>query len=181
VGAEASDVMAGVVRTAWIVGTSHDYQRARSDCGRSGTGEFRTALTAIATQKEIRAIAEEMSHEGLHGADDSVCRQVASALGVPHRYCDPSSQERAALGIAEDDRIRMSGHLSGRDPRAIEEDVRASFARREGLWADCVMDLDAWPLLFVCGANHAEPFRQRLQAFGIEARVLVENWAPHHY
>jgi hypothetical protein len=179
VGAEAGDVMAGVVRTAWIIGTSHDYQRARSDCDGSGSGEFRTALTAIATQKGVRAIAEEMSHEGLHGAADSVCRQVSHVLGIAHRYCDPSSQERRALGIAEDDTIRMAGNLSGRDQRAIEDDVRASFARREGRWFDCVMELDTWPLLFVCGVNHAEPFRQRLQAFGIEARVLFENWAPN--
>ena len=180
-GAEASDVMAGVVRTAWIIGTSHDYQRARSDCDGSGSGELRTALTAIATQKGVRAIAEEMNPEGLalHGADDSVCRQVAHALGISHRYCDPSRQERQALGIVEDDDIRMSGFFAARDPQAIEDDVRASFARREGRWFDCVMELDTWPLLFVCGANHAEPFRQRLQTFGVDARVLFENWAPN--
>ncbi len=75
--------------------------------------------------------------------------------------------------------IRMSGFFSERDPQEIKNDVRASYALREGWWFDGVMELDTWPLLFVCGANHAEPFCGRLQTFGIEAAVLVENWAPH--
>jgi hypothetical protein len=174
VGAEA-------LRTAWIIGTSHDYQRTRSHCEESGPEAFRVAVTSIATQRAVRAIAEEMSPEGLalRGADDSVCRQVAHVLGVAHRYCDPSSEERKALGIGEEDDIRMRGFFSGRDPREIENDVRASYALRESRWFDCVMELDTWPLLFVCGANHAEPFCRRLQTFGIEAGVLVESWAPH--
>ena len=73
----------------------------------------------------------------------------------------------------------MSGFFSARAPRAVEDNVRASYAIREGRWLDCVMELDAWPLLFVCGANHAERFRKRLQADGIDARVLFENWAPN--
>ncbi len=72
----------------------------------------------------------------------------------------------------------MSGFFSARAPRAVEDNVRASYAIREGRWLDCLTELDAWPVLFVCDANHAEPFRQRLQAFGIEALVLIENWAP---
>ncbi len=156
---------AGGVRTAWIIGTSHDHQR--SDGDGLGSGEW------------VRAIAEEMSLEGLHGAADSVSRQVACTLGISHRYCDPSSEERRTLGIVEEVDIRMSGFFSERDPQEIENDVRASFARREGRWFDCVMELDTWPLLFVCGANHAEPFRQRLRTLGIDACVLFENWAPH--
>lgn len=164
-----------------MIGTKHDYQLVRRGSDEPGAEQFRAVLTAVATEKGVRAIAEEMSPEGLalRKADDSVCRQVAHTLRIPHRYCDPSSHEREALGIAEDDDIRMSGFFSGRDQQAIENDVSASYALREGRWLKYLLDLDAWPLLFVCGANHAGSFSKRSQVEGIDAHVLFANWAPN--
>jgi len=129
----------------------------------------------------VKAIAEEMSIEALerHGVHQSICKQVADALRLAHRYCDPSSQERKALGVVEDDDIRMAGFFAGRDPQEVEADVRASYAIRERCWLEHLLQLDTWPVLFVCGANHAEPFQALLQANGIVVHVLFTNWAPH--
>jgi hypothetical protein len=171
-----------IVRGVWVIGTSHDYQLLRRGSDQLGVAQFRALLTTVATDHGVRAIAEEMSLEGLalHKADDSVCKQVARTLGIPHRFCDPSSQERKALGIAEDDDIRMSGFFAGRDQQAIECYVRASYSLRERSWLGQLIELDAWPLLFVCGAYHAESFCARLQAEAIDVRLLFTNWSPNY-
>ncbi len=164
----------------WVIGTSHDHQVVRREGEQPGVEQFRALLAALATENGVRAIAEEMSLEGLalRKADDSVGRQVAHRLGIAHRFCDPASQERRALGIDEDDDIRMRGFFAGRDRQAIEADVRASYALRERRWLGHLTELDAWPLLFICGANHAESFSKLLLTEEVDAHLLYRNWSP---
>jgi hypothetical protein len=92
-------------------------------------------------------------------------------------YCR-DHQERKALGVVEDDVIRLDGFFAGRDAQDVENDVRASYALRERSWLEHLLGLDASPVLFVCGANHAESFRDRLCANGIEAHLLIRKWVP---
>jgi hypothetical protein len=126
----------------------------------------------------VKALVEEMSLEGLRGAARSVCEEVASALHIPHSYCDPSSEERAALGIIEAVDIWWRGFEDGRDEAATEAEVRASYGKREREWLRRLLALDEWPVLFVCGANHVETFRDLLEADGVAVQVLFEKWVP---
>jgi hypothetical protein len=169
------------VRPVWIIGTRHDYQRLRLGITDPGPEEFRAVLTAICSRKDVRAIGEEMTLEGLKttGAYDSVSKQVADALGILHRYCDPSSEERRAIGIIDGDPIVESRLWAPCDEQNFKAEVRDSYNKRRGHWLEHLLQLNVWPLLFVCGANHAEPFRKRLQADGIDAHVLFANWAPN--
>jgi hypothetical protein len=168
------------MRTVWIIGTRHDYQRLRLGVSDPGPEQFRIVLTAICSGKDVQAIGEEMSPEGLriNGAYDSVCRQVADALGIPHRYCVPSSGERRALGIIEGDAIRESRLWADCEEHDFEAEVRDSYDKRRRRWLEHLFELNAWPLLFVCGANHAKPFRQLLRATSVDAHVLFTNWSP---
>jgi len=127
----------------------------------------------------VKAIAEEMSVEALerYGVPQSICQQVAETLHLAHRYCDPSTPERKALGVVEDDDIRMAGFFANRDPQQVEADVRASYAIRERYWLAHLLQLDTWPVLFICGANHTEAFRALLQANDIVGHVLFTKWA----
>ena len=166
-----------MTRTVWIIGTGHEYQKVRSDVHDPGSEQFRAMVATTAAAKGVRALAEEMSPEALR-ADDSVCRQVAKSLQIAHRYCDPSSGERTALGIVADDDIRWAGFYANRDQQDIENDVQAAWAIRENRWLEHLLDLGAWPVLFVCGADHAESFRDGLRAHGIEANLLISKWVP---
>lgn len=120
------------MRTAWIIGTRHDYQMLRPGVSDSGSERFRRVLTALSSDNGIRAIGEEMSPEGLRkaGASDSVCRQVAEALGILHRYCDPSCEERRALGIAKGDPVLESRLWADCEEREFAPEVRNSYDRR---------------------------------------------------
>ncbi len=169
------------MRTAWIIGTRHDHQQLRVGVSNPGPEQFRVVLTAICFDKGVRAIGEEMSPGGLkiNGAYDSVCRQVADALSIPHRYCDPSSEERKALGIIEGEPIRESRLWADCEEREFEAEARDSYDRRRRRWLEHLLELNAWPLLFICGANHAKPFRKLLRATSVDAHVLFTNWAPN--
>ena len=86
-------------RRSLLIGARHDYQRP----GAYGAEEFRAVVTAVCLERDIKALAEEMSTDGLapYHTTESICEQVASALGIPHRYCDPSREQQLALGIAD--------------------------------------------------------------------------------
>lgn len=169
------------LRTVFLIGTSHEHQRLRLGANDPGSEQLRALLTVTARQYHVRAIAEEMSIEGLsdHGAHDSVGRQVADALRLPHRYCDPSREERKALGVVEEDDIHMSAFMAGRDAQQVEAAIRASHAIREERWLQHVFALDTWPVLFICGANHTEAFRDRLEKNSIDTHVLFKKWTPN--
>lgn len=169
------------LRTVLVIGTSHEYQRPLPESASQAPGRFRALVAATCRQQGVRAIAEEMSLDALqrHGAHESVCKQVAEALGIAHRYCDPSTKEQEALGVAEGDSIRMSGYFANRSQEEIEAAVRASDAIRERCWLECLLELDSWPVLFVCGANHTEPFRELLRANAIAVHVLFAKWEPN--
>lgn len=86
------------MKTTFLIGTRHDYQRP----GNPGSKQFRAVVTAACGERQVRFLAEEMSLEALNlfGASTSVCKQVADAMRIPHRYCDPSRNEQRSLGIA---------------------------------------------------------------------------------
>jgi len=115
----------------------------------------------------VKAIAEEMSSEGLRAAQ-SVCKQVATSLSLSHRLCDPTSDEQRALGIAEPSKTHPPG--------GIDPEVAAADRIRESCWLQCVLELDTWPVLFVCGGDHPGSFRRLLETNGIVVEVLHERW-----
>ncbi len=168
------------MKTAWIIGTSHHYQMLRHGVTDVGSERFRRVLTALSSENDLRAIGEEMSPEGLRkaGAHDSVCRQVAEALDIRHRYCDPSCEERRALGIAKGDPVLESRLWADCEEREFAPEVRNSYDRRRRRWLEHLLEMDAWPLLFVCGANHAKAFREVCLATAMDAHVLFSNWSP---
>lgn len=170
------------LRTVLLIGTNHEYQYQRPLAASSGPEQFRAMVAATCQREGVRAITEEWSVDANErkGVQQSVCKEIADALGIAHRYCDPSAKERKALGILIDEAdIQLGGFFSGRDPQEVEAEVRDSHARRRRYWLERLFELDVWPLLFVCGANHTEPFRELLQANGIAVRVLFAKWEPN--
>lgn len=46
---------------------------------------------------------------------------------------------------------------------------------RERYWLEQLLDLDAWPVLFICGSPHIETFRSLLKSHDIVVQVLCER------
>lgn len=167
------------MKTVLLIGTSHEYQLPQAGSRSRGSERFRGLVATTCQDEDVKAIAEEMSLDALelHSTKQSVGEQIAESFNIPHRYCDPSIKEQERLGIDQPDNIRMSGFFATCDQSKIEAKVNASLAARRDYWLEQLLNLDAWPVLFICGADHTEPFRTLLQANGIAVRVLFTKWA----
>jgi hypothetical protein len=175
----------------FLIGTSHAYQFGEgvvfgdATCTLEIATQFRQYLTDVRNLHGIQAFAEEMSLDALAemGQTASLPKLVADELSILHRYCDPTQQEKAQLGIRQDNSIRAEHRLDGWTQEQIEADVLArgsvpSDRIREQFWFQRIQELNVWPLLFICGANHFNSFGALLRAEHFDAMEAHRDWAP---
>jgi hypothetical protein len=165
------------MRQIVLIGTSHSFQRP----GSNESASFGTFVENICSQYRIAAIGEEMSEDALaeNGVTQSVCQQIALSRGLVHRYCDPDNTQRAALHVLQDNDIRANGFIHGWTPEKIEAEIRSSYAVRERHWLNQLTEMDTWPTLLVCGANHVGYFCDLAEKQGFEVRVVADDWEPN--
>jgi hypothetical protein len=135
-------------------------------------------LRQLAGSGGIQVIAEERSLDGLFGAKPSVGNQVADSLRLTHRYGDPSLEEQSTLDIAHPGKTNPSAFSAVSDPHEVDPEVAAAHEIRGRCWLQRIVALDSWPVLFVCGAHHVEPFHEWLRANSIVVHVLCRRWTP---
>lgn len=159
-----------------VVGTSHTIQIADP--------ELKPFLESLCREFNVGAVAEEMNEEALaeKNCAASIPMQVANALQMPHRFCDPNRTERASLEIRQENDIRVEAWLSR--STLSEPDIAAriteSHAKREGYWLQQLRILNVWPVLFICGADHVASFCELLKQQSIAAHVAAEDWASNN-
>lgn len=155
-----------------VVGTSHTIQTTDP--------EFQSFLEGLCRKHGVRAIAEEMSEEALAERDrvDSVPMSCAKARQLPHRLCDPDSKLRATLGILQENDIRLEGLLSGTplSETDLSARVKDSYTKRERYWLDQIREINVWPVLFVCGADHVASFSDLLRQQCIPVEIASADW-----
>ncbi|AKH38458.1 MULTISPECIES: hypothetical protein [Nitrosomonas] len=156
----------------FLVGTSHSIQVKNFG--------FEVFLKNLCEMHEICSIAEEMSYESLMAINHlaTIPQQLATKLGLEHRFCDPGQSERAKLGIAHIIDISSKGFLSGWSETEIKKRIAESHVERERYWMEQIQKLNQWPLLFVCGADHVESFRNILVQEDIKVCIAALDWVP---
>ena len=133
--------------------------------------------------RNIRAVAEEMNEEALteKNCTASIPMEIASALQMPHRFCDPNRTERTKLEIRQENEIRIQAWLLSTtlSDSELAARVKESYAMRERYWLEQLRTLNAWPVLFICGADHVASFCELLKQQSIAAHVAAEDWASN--
>jgi hypothetical protein len=173
----------------YLIGTRHKFQVRDPQNLASDADAFKSLVTNAATQYQVRLIAEEMNLESLEsrGATQSICQEVAHALGKPHCYCEPNSNERAVLGIEDVDDlvIRLEAWLNC--PRGTSQEdadkkaqprIRAKHEKREKEWLRRLKAHGLFPVLFICGDDHVNYFRELAEHTGFPVTVLQLDWQP---
>lgn len=159
-----------------VVGTSHTIQIADP--------ALKPFLESLCREFNVRAVAEEMNKEALAEKDcaASIPMLVAGALQMPHRFCDPNRAERSKLAIHQENEIRVRAWLANTTPPESEVAARVmeSYAKREKYWLEELRDLNLWPVLFICGADHVASFSHLLKQEGVVAHVAAEDWASNN-
>lgn len=124
--------------------------------------------------KRYKAILENCK-EGM-----SIPQRLEKELPVKHRFCDPDRKQRNSLGIFQENDIKSEAL-----PRTLSEDeinrkVIESHRKREKFWLERLLEIPEsdWPVLFICGADHAERFSELLDENGFEVKCIKEDWEP---
>ena len=171
------------VRELYLIGTHHTYQYGvgstyANGCTAEEETAFRAQVTARIKQLGLRAVAEELNEDGLseHGVCRSVLQDLAGGIGLRHCFCEPSRAERIALGVQTENDLRVSAWINDWPQSEVQERMLGEFRKRERVWCDRIQQLDVWPLLFVCGANHVETFSSLLQERSISVYLLEKCW-----
>lgn len=164
----------------YILGTSHRYQFRDSGIRISEHQRFDKMIRQYVKDLDICGIAEECNHEALAnlGIQKSSVEDIAAKLSLPHHYCDPDMKTRNSLGIYQENRIRALAHLHDEElsEEVIQRRTRESLIRREHYWANELKALNIWPVLFVCGANHAQSFATVLDIHGLIGVIKEQDW-----
>lgn len=159
-----------------VVGTRHTIQIADP--------ALKPFLESLCRDFNIRAMAEEMNGEALaeKNCTSSIPMQIASALKIPHRFCDPNRTERANLGIRQENEFRIQAWLSNStlSDSELAARVTESYAMRERYWLEQLRQLNVWPVLFICGADHVVSFCNLLKQQSIGEHVAAEDWASNN-
>ena len=151
----------------YIIGTRHSLQ-VWTDLVRKGGSldaslqeveAFENYLLNSAQSLKADIIAEEASDESVaaYTGGSSVPKDVAAQLGIEHLFCDPDTAQRQSIGKV------------GEKLHAAREAVW--LARLEGC------DPNNKSVIFVCGANHVNAFKDRLHSKQILAEIYCADWS----
>lgn len=166
-----------------LIGTAHTFQRPQTGPIVPAIEEFRCFIRNLCVQNGVRALAEEMNRQALqeHGVQESIAQQLSRELGLIHQFSDPATKERSMLGIRSENDIRIEGWIKRWSQKEIDKAViqNANSDRvREGYWFLKLLEIDTWPILFICGADHFSPFSSLLRKADVTVVEACKDWSP---
>ena len=173
-----------MTREVFILGISHELQCGAAECGVDKISLLEREIRRILSEYGIRRIAEEMSDDGLREragdkATGTVCQRIAGN-GVPVHFVDLGEKERACLSLSPRDiDVFMFKHSNNNSEMMRVREALSALCDevRERVWVARVLSGDEWPVLLVCGADHAVSvsalFKYTGKRIGVQATVLT--------
>jgi len=147
-----------------------------------GQAELKELIFATVTRYPLDLIAEEANADILRKTQrQSVVYEAACESGISHRFCEPTWDEKNELSIEED--LPFLGpsppfDWEARVPStgiAFRHDIAHRWPIREEFWIERLGDLHDRNVLFICGDAHRWTFRRRLEAKGIEVKLIAKR------
>jgi hypothetical protein len=114
---------------------------------------FSLHLKNMVRKYDVIMIGEEFNKEAMEKNNATHCttQDVATNLGIMHKWCDPDSRER--------------------------QNCRGDLMRfREEYWFKQISDLADKAIIFICGSNHLESFRKVIETAGFKTKILSRDW-----
>ena len=171
----------------FILGTSHPLQCGAAKCGADNIALLEEKVRQVLSEHGIGRIAEEMSEDSLRdqlgdeAGRGTVCQRITRGTGIGVDFVDLDREERDRLGLS--DRVINGFTFSyGEDDTeraAIREAFNALCGKvRERVWVGRVLSGGEWPVLFVCGADHAVSVRKLFEGVGVQATIICRDFDP---
>jgi len=174
----------------YILGTSHEYQRNDNTCQPESIEEFKRYIKFICQNYDIKAIGEEMSEEALKFWEREISIPKLFTQENPiisHKYCDPEREEQKKFGIKQSGYFsqgrQLSEILQSPDVKNLSQEEAEQLEwqedlKREPIWLCKILELNRWPILFICGSDHVDSFKELLDGESLSALIIVNNWKP---
>lgn len=172
----------------YLIGCDHNRAQiyrngtSLSDSENRGHAELKELIRAAVARYQPVQIGEEASLDVLRSAQrGSVVYDAARELGIKHRFCDPTWDERIELSIGEELPCFGSGHpsecvaLVPSEDAAYRHDIAHRWPVREEFWINRLGDELKSDVLFICGDAHRWTFRRRLEGKGVEVRLIKKR------
>jgi len=172
----------------YLIGCDHGraqtYRNGSSltDSENQAHAELKKLVLTAAARYEPELIAEEANTTMLRNTQrQSVVQEAAYESGITHKFCEPTWDEKSQLQIEEP--LPFLGpcppsEWEARVPTvdlAYRHDIAHRWPVREKFWIDSLGDGLKQDVLFVCGDAHRWTFRRRLEAQGIQVKLLAKR------
>ena len=172
----------------FILGTSHSLQCGTANSGADCVSLLEKEIRRILYEYGIRRIAEEMSLDGLREragdeARGTVCQRIAGD-DVPVVFVDLAEKERFDLSLSnrQIDAFMFRHFESNDEGRRVREAYSDLCGEvRERVWVARVLSGDEWPVLLVCGADHAVSVRRLFTRIGVVSTIIHRDFDPDEY
>lgn len=160
-----------------IIGTGHKLQAGHNSYTSSQLEAFTNYIDTTREKYQVKFIAEEMSNDMLpsFGVTATLAKTLADNIELEHRYIDLSIKERNDLGIDHFAlyQIGQSAKFSKEQLASLEKTIDEL---RECVWLVRVLDTNIWPVLIICGANHAPRLQYLFHTMGIPTVIEVNDY-----
>lgn len=165
-------------RKIYVFGTDHNYPREDPSLSKDQIDQFETEIENSCNDLNICLLAEENNLEAQKQNDlkHSLLHHVSKMLGIVHIYCDPNRKQRAKLGIQQENDIRVSYIFKNIDEQNILNKIRDSHRKRELVWLKAINNVNKWPVLLVCGADHVNSFSSLAKEEGCVPEIFRKDW-----
>ncbi len=172
--------------TVFILGTSHPLQCGAAECGDDRISLLKQVILGALSDHGIRRIAEEMSHDGLRerlgdeAENGTICQRIAPK-DISVQFVDLGMKERACLSLSDTNIITSSIKHAEENSEIAKFRESLNFLCgevRERVWVARVLSGEGWPVLFVCGADHAVSVKRLFERVGVQATVICGDFDP---
>jgi len=162
-------------KKVFLIGTNHKYQHNSSFYERvsaEAIDGFKKYISTICWENNIKAICEEFHQTDLKkDRERSVPKEIALNLNICHKYCSPSDEEAKRLGW-EPTLFQKRGEPEAEFDRRDWQNDKI----KEQAWIKNILELNKWPMLFICGSKHIRSFTELLIGSSLNVHVVNENW-----
>ena len=146
----------------FLIGVNHIIQHTGFSFHQkeAAISEFLEHVEMKALELKVKTIAEEWSQEANknNNVPFSTVQTVATKLDLKHIFCDPTNQERKKHGIE-----------------------KSNTDGREEFWIERLKEVLQDNILFVCGEDHLESFKSKLNSCGILVEIVSRGWGMGLY
>ena len=164
-----------------VLGTSHTLQCGHSSVQATAVQAFEAELKVLVARYKIARISEEMSSDGLthYGVTETVGARVARDVGLNYEPVDLTQTDRVTLGLGDGPLFTIR-HLysptdGGQGFRNAMFEIEGEI--RERVWAFRIMNAQASPVLFICGASHVGSVARIWSLLGLPCDIAHHDFA----